>query len=1122
MPPVAPDELNHQHGRSIEDDPSLTHLVSVPTHSTQEHEPTGKSKKKKGSKKKKAATEAPPEDLIIEPPVVEELLPPIEPEHEVYLEPEPEPQNEPEPVPVAAPARGPVAAPVDIQVRHGGVIETPPSPGALGSFGKSVAHDLTLRTDRWAQAVPYGKSPPVDLMDGDPSTGSPLTFPTIHERGFIHPSSPSPPTQPRPFSYGSGYRSSMHSRQQSVDRRKSHSYGSPMSNPAPPHLPQAHFYGAPDIDIPTRARTSDGAYSFCSFDTLPSTSNKSPRTGTNVLVVGTDGSVEIHAIEDRRCRLVGQVSGLNGRVLDAKILREVQSSDTDSASQPHVAVILHGPLPQREDDDAISAAALDPNEPPATTVRASLPDRRAGKLDAIFYQTRVEVYSLRSGEHVATLFTSQPVPSPENVPGVPSLAPSPQGSLKILHSGNHIAVTSGISGEVFIFRHTFSGGYQCLGKTWTNIQAGETRRYSTSSSSTDADGSHHESSRALMTERPLVTIQGRWLAVVPPSSARSTLHGSIPSDILHPWAQGVESRNPPTVPSVNCATDAGDGETLLDKVARGVTQELVKGARWMGDQGLQVWNNYWSTGQLSAPTTPPMRPVRGSESPVHPQGLFPPTHAQETQATSSPEPDTVAIIDLGRFDDGVDAKSASLNPAAVFQVPNGCSFLSLSPSGLMLFTASKKGDVQYIWDLMQMRHCRAMAFMTDGLGSQTANVRQVARYARLTASSIVDVIWTAPVGDRLAVVTRKGTVHVFDLPQSAFQWPPFRRARPSSKKSPSVDLAGDDTTGPAGTGNPLSAAMTFVGGKTQPFLSAVRGRVQSPGTGFPTMSGFALPTAASIKGGKVVAAGLSKSMGAAASGTVQTLRHVGENRLHLSGLARDPAPSRVAWMLAKGHIFMGVLDDGQFKLYRLKRSTSTSKNRQSYSVVGSKEVQFRLPTNMQSICGPAPLVPFDPEKTVQASLALPSITPQSAGHPGKATSQPLSQAEIETNTPYQPFHTDQRVSLHVFSSESGANVPSSQWVFGDDIPTTKLHLRSYNPPGDDRGHGMYHDAAIHGDSFGAGGEMENLITLGSSTGNVEEVVITTRRKKKATTAARADDGFFEDDCEVLDFARDRV
>jgi hypothetical protein len=83
-------------------------------------------------------------------------------------------------------------------------------------------------------------------------------------------------------------------------------------------------------------------------------------------------------------------------------------------------------------------------------------------------------------------------------------------------------------------------------------------------------------------------------------------------------------------------------------------------------------------------------------------------------------------------------------------------------------------------------------------------------------------------------------------------------------------------------------------------------------------------------------------------------------------------------------------------------------------------------------------------------------------------------------------------------------------------------VRSYSNSTDDQGDDEDEMGAIHGHSFGAGGDMENLITLGNSTGNVEEVVITTRRKKKHSIPLKADDGFFEDDCEVLDFARDRV
>lgn len=967
-------------------------------------------------------------------------------------------------------------------------------------------------------------------MDGELPNESPLNFPTIQETGgFSQPSSASPPTRIRPFSYGSGYRSDLQSRQHSVDRRKSHSYGSPMSNMAPPpHLPQAHFYGAPDIDLPNQGpHRVDGAYSFCAFDTLPNMSAKPTQGGMNVLLVGMDGSIEVVAIENRRTRLVGQISGLNGRILEAKILPVQRSNEALASSQPHVAIVIHGPLASTEEEGETSSAGSEVNGIPPSMARGQLGERHSGRNDKPAYQTRVEVYSLRTGELIAKLFASKAVPSLENLWGLPSLAPAPVGSLKLYSSGCYVIVASGVSGEVYVFRHTSSGTYQCLGKTWTNVQTGEARRYSTSSSSTDPDGSHSDFSRSAISERPLLAVQGRWLAIVPPPSAhRQSIYGLVPSNLLHGKAHGIETRSPPTVSSVNCATDVGEGESFFDKVARGVTQELVKGARWMGDQGLQAWNNYWNNQQPS-PGTPSQRPIGGPEIQTHGYGLFPPTHAQDTQTISSPEPDAVSIIDLKRFDEGTETKAPPFQPVATFQVPNGCSFLSLSPNGLMLFTASTKGDVQYVWDLMQLRHCRAMAFMANEQSAQTPNVRQVARYARLTTSSIVDVIWTAPVGDRLAIITRKGTVHVFDLPRSAFQWPPFRRARPTAKKSPILDPAGDELMGTPSAGSPLSAAMKLVGGKTQPFFSAVRGRVPSSGAAFPSMSGFALPSAASLQGGKVMAAGLGKSMGAAATGTVHTLRHVGENRVHLSGLARDPAPARVTWICQKGLFFLGIVDDGFFKLYRLKRGENSHKNRQFHSVIGGKESQFKLPANLQNPCGPAPLVAYDPELVVRASLLLPSTGSQPSGA-GKSLCQPLSQAEIETNTPYQPFHTDQRVSLHVFAVEANdptdptSPAPGGQWVFGNDMPTTKVHVMSYNNSGDEPGENGDENGAIHGHSFGAGGDMENLITLGNSTGNVEEVVITTRRKKKHSTPLKTDDGFFEDDCEVLDFARDRV
>jgi hypothetical protein len=109
-----------------------------------------------------------------------------------------------------------------------------------------------------------------------------------------------------------------------------------------------------------------------------------------------------------------------------------------------------------------------------------------------------------------------------------------------------------------------------------------------------------------------------------------------------------------------------------------------------------------------------------------------------------------------------------------------------------------------------------------------------------------------------------------------------------------------------------------------------------------------------------------------------------------------------------------------------------------------------------------------------------------------------------------------------YSTENGEQVTESgfpgRWVFGNHIPATRLHLR----PATDSDDG----GDVDGRHAGVG-EMENLISLGSVADNVEHVLITTRRKKKPPTAVAAgtgrdEDGFFEDDCDVLDFARDRV
>lgn len=1009
---------------------------------------------------------------------------------------------------------------------------------ALGSLAETPDNDIAHRTVTWAKSIPFGKSPPNDVLDGEFTAGSPLSFPTNPERGgFSNPSSTSPPPRQRPLSYGTGYLSgnSNVSRQQSTDRQKSHSLSNPFNNQNPlPHLPQPHFYGAPDVDLPLSTdqsrSTTEGNYSFYAFDSISSPSFKTSKMGGNVLLAGTDGGLEVLSIEDRKTRLIGKLVGLNGRVVGAKMLPCNQPHDLRSSSRPHVAIILHGPCVPNDEEGRISSATSETNEVSSLPPGRQAPGEKRSSREGKFYQTRVEIYSLRAGDHITTLFTTKPTPCLENIPGMPTFAPSPVGNLKLHVSGNYIILASGVSGEVYVFGTNPSStpdAYQCYGKTWTNVQSKETRRYSTSSSSTDPDGSRNDSPQnSASSESPILSLKGRWLAVVPPSSTyRPPLNGTVPPSLIQGKVFGLENRNPPATPAVNCATDVGEGESLFDKVARGVAQELVKGARWMGDQGIQAWNNYWNKEQSQNQAGRP--PPHMMEGPQQGYSPFPPTHAQDTQTASPAEPDLVSIMDLKRLEDGGENRNALFNPVATFQVPNGCSFLSFSPNGLMLFTASKKGDVQYVWDLLQAKYCRAAAFITDDSMIPCANVRQIARYARLTTSKIVDVIWTVPTGDRLAIITRKGTVHVFDMPRSAFQWPPLRRARPFTNKAHGNDPSGDDLPDRGNAQNPLSAAFKLVGGKTQPIFAAVRGRTPSAGSGFPAVGSFGIPSAAGVRSGKAVAAGLSKSMGAA-TGTVNTLRHAGENRLHLPGLARDPVPSRVTWISHKGQLFLGLVDSGTFRLYRIRRTMSPNK-RSFHSVIGGKEIEYKLPANLQNPCGPMPVGGVNTESTVSASFALASSNPQSSAA-SKLKRQPLSQAEIETNVPYQPFHTDQRVNLYIISPESEENDPMvsnpDQWVFGGEISMSKLHVRPFSSGGDDDDDDDHDN--VDGNNPGFGGDMENLISLGNSTGNVEEVVITTRRKKKhssgpsTTPGADMDDGFFEDDCEVLDFARDRV
>jgi len=1028
---------------------------------------------------------------------------------------------------------------------------TPPSLlDAFGPIKKVSDPDFSDRHDGWAQSAPFGKSPPAGATHDMNVNNGPSTDQQI--RGGS--SNKSPPISPpqrkaRPVSYGSNVRP-VAVRKSSTDmgyRYAASAYG---SSPPLPHLPQPHFYRAPDIDLGLGNRFCeppvDRAASFVGFGQLASSVANGRANRTQVMLLGSESRLDILTVDTKAASPIGALEQLGGQVIDATFLTWESGNDPFHHLRPLVVVTIHGP--KVRDDHATDQDASDALEHSDILPAIHTPSTAANELNEEF-QTRVEVYSLVDRTRVATLFKTQPVPMQPSIRGFPRSKPPAIGDLRLDVGGNFVTVSSGTSGEVFVFGAQ-SSNFRCIGKFWTTVQANEIRRSSSSGGYLDRDISPADlegSQRPL--GHPILALSSRWLAICPAGPvSRPTLGGSIPPSLAAGKVPGLDSHTAPPRPSETCILDSPDAPSLLNRVARGVAQEVVRGARWLGDQGLQTWNSYWRRDQQ--PQSPQTSPYSQPLSPEQHPNFFPPTHAQDTRNAS--EPEFVSIIDLKRLQDGPCKKGVDpLTSSATFQPPGGCSFVSFAPSGLHLLTASKKGDVQYVWDLMQIKHCRAAAFITTQLDTaQTVypevspRVRQIAKFPRLTSSSLVDVVWAPPVGDRLAVITRNGTVHVFDLPLSAFQWPPLRRAPRagpvSAPASPAVHPQGEE----AGAVGGVFASAMRLASKTQPILANLRGRAPSVGGGVSGLGtnsiGFA--SVAGVRSGKAVAAGLSQSLEAAA-GTVNTLRHAGDNRVHLSNMAKNPARARVVWDTERGQSNLFIIDAMTVRVYRVRRTQATGKARHKVSVVDANSaIGIKIPkleqlanTRTENQRGQNQEV----EKPINGRVSgYWTWRPPSIPQLSFEDSHPLSRAEIETNAPYQPFHSDPRVNLFVHSSSlmpselqisttsvilhaPGTPATPERWVFGNEIPAMKLnlHLSTYETF----------------DDGGDGGQASQIYrqTTTEGDGENEQIVSTTkpRKGKRGNTSASLSGGNsglddteldFEDDVEFLDYATDRV
>lgn len=928
-----------------------------------------------------------------------------------------------------------------------------------------------------------------------------------------------------------------------------------IQNPPLPHHPQAHFYGTPDLDFDAAggvgAKAGQNGIYF-GFDTLPSAQTELLPGSDNVAVAGFQGGLEVFAVSKRGADRVAGLKGLRGAVLEAKILPWM-SADSTTDAYPLIAVVIHGPvLPRATPDiaiqrvnDAVSDGSIDApaSSRPDSSHREPVTGRMSPTIE--YYQTTVELYSLRTNRLINVLLEAPKIPLTTSITSPIFKAPPPTGAFKIKADDGHIAVASGTTGEVWIYRlmeGAFNDGKLhagCAGKVWTTLQQAP-RGDMTEDFGRQSPAPPPRSSP----QTPIFSLSGRWFAHCPPTpSTQIALRAHVPVPVIGK-GPGLASVTGPVLPVVSSALDLPIPEGMMNKIMRETTQELILGAKWVGQQGLQAWNAYWNKNTPQQPRSPP--PVAqqwaGSYSPRQDGPQFPPTHGTPGQAVASKEPGLVSIIDLSTI-----GASASVHPLSTFPAPLGCSFLSFSPSGLSLFTASSKGDVQMVWDLMRIQHTKSSPLqVSNSATSLGPRVRQVAQFSRMTVARIVDVAWSRPNGERLAMITERGTVHLLDMPESAFTWPP-----PRLRKATEPNGAPASET-PSSAVSIASSAVGAAFQAARPLISRPRrdSASQTPGS-----SGGPNFVENASHGGRAIAASISHSLGKTGT-AINQLRHTADNRVSLPPSSLSPSASCVMWLTGKRYHTLYALGDGLVRTFPSKTRRPVAPEKQR-SQRGGLYKDFKLPLLPDDTLPPAARYFMDNDEYLDLADHDLDIGNTLTLDPSAKISQPdlspeacIPQAEIESSAPYQPFHTDRRVGLYEYgtaapaadvsaisdmmadtslderptskkkkqpqkvhmqtaTTSSRSRDASTPWAFGQRLDAVKLDLGHVALPDED--FNTSEDLRALPTS-----SMERVMHAGDKP---DEIVVTTRRRR----GRRADDdGFFEDDCEILDFADQRV
>jgi hypothetical protein len=1046
---------------------------------------------------------------------------------------------------------------------------TSPVLDALSSA--ALERSSSQNTNEWAKSVPAFSSSPgtsnlINLGESPPAPNRPSSYEgwAFRERGasngYISSTSP-PSNRRRPLSYqlDGGYTQGFdehRTQMSSYAARRSSMYSQHPrypQHPPLPHQPQPHFYGV-DANLilspPTPGLVPGDKGLFCGFDSLPTCSQS--KLVENVIVAGYEGGINISAVSKRGLHKIFSIDGLRGGVYNAKIL-PWSVRETFSHHFPLIVAVIHGPVwassegSSREDgtppSEAISVCQND-------SVRGSprIPGPLLNENEPIeHYQTTVEVYSLHTNQHVATLLSIPKIHSavPTNSPLF--VAPPPVGSLTIRAESGTIVIASGTTGETWLFRQataatTSSELFQCIGKIWSTVQHGITLEPVGSNGLLDGEWQSTDPSSVRKQYRAsILSISGRWLAYCPPApSSQVSLRAAVPCVASTARVPGLNAYAPPQLPGVNCMVETPGGESMMKQIVQIGTQKFIEAGNHLTDWGIQAWNAYRNKPSTVHQSNADQYQAHSNVRPNMGQ-QFPPTHGIQTPAPLiSKDPGLISILDLESLALHSPSTASAPHPLATFKVPHGCSFISFAPSGLALFTASSKGDVQCVWDLMRIQYAKS-SFLKAGAqnsGIQGPHVRQIAQFSRMTIARIVDVVWTSPHGERAAMVTEPGTVHILDLPASAFIWPPPRRRAAFRKPD---EGTGEVASPPLTATGLASSAVSSLWTAAQPLVS--RQRRSSVG-----ISAKAV-TAQAGHGTQALAAGISRSVGAA-TGKMNEMRKSGHTKLHLP--SSTTVPSRACVLLLKGNRNDSVMTvaGGVVRFYSINNRRADRPVDKQKAARGTRYAEFRIPnlpdfkfapemTRDLNQLGDLELTERDIEEPRWKTGRSPSPAPQLHG-----TESSIPQAEIESNAPYQPFHTDRRVGLHAYSHEeaslpspsvstllspssladevksSSASKSTGAWAFGGPIKTTKLDVGPPHNPDDELDDFADHRAL-------PSSAIERVLRVTDSTEEMEQIVITTRRRKGVSRSGENagnvdEEGFFEDDCEVLDFASQRV